>query len=60
MQKRLLQGMGQCALATLFILLLSGCLYRMPKEDEIDVRPTTNNRNVISEHDAGFMPGLPY
>lgn len=42
------------------LTLLTGCLYRMPQEDDVDLRPTTNNPNVIKERETNLIPGVSY
>jgi hypothetical protein len=44
----------------LLSLVMSGCLYRMPTENDPDIKPRTNNPSVINEAAPGWMPGVSY
>lgn len=50
------------AIASCFLMLIlfSGCMYRMPSDDDVDLKPTTNNPDVVNQRDPGWMPGYRY
>lgn len=37
---------------------VTGCLYKMPEEDDVDLKPTTNNPDVIRSRQESALPGL--
>jgi len=43
-------------LATVFVILLSGC-YRMPTDDDYSLVPTTNNPAITRESGNQLVPG---
>jgi len=47
-------------LMVMTLVIMSGCLYKMPKEEDFDLRPTTNNPHVIKEQDQNWVPGVAY
>jgi len=51
---------GHTVLMFLFLSTFSSCIYKMPEEDMVDLRPTTNNPTVIPVADNGLVPGLKY
>ena len=40
--------------------LFSSCLYKMPEEDTVCLKPTTNNPNMAPQKGGGWMPGVAY
>lgn len=45
------------ALLFLLLPLMTSCLYKMPEEDYIELRPTTNNPNIIRQT-PDSIPGM--
>lgn len=45
--------------ATTMLLALCSSCYRMPTEDDIGVKPTTNNPKLTGDK-MPFMPGVSY
>lgn len=43
-----------------FTLLMTGCMYRMPTDDDPNVIPTTNNPHVIKQAQTSWVPGVAY
>lgn len=39
-------------------LPLSGCLYRMPEDDEVSLVPNTNNPTVYRENSSKWQPSI--
>lgn len=49
-----------CLFLLASLALCTGCLYKMPEEDCADLRPMTNNPNVVKQMDGQWMPGVSY
>ena len=56
-----MKSVGLKLFGLLFILsAFSSCIYKMPEEDMVDLRPTTNNPTVIPVANNGLVPGYKY
>lgn len=60
MGRILSQRLVTCSLLLATLVLCSSCLYKMPEEDFVDLRPMTNNPNVVKQMEGQWMPGATY
>jgi len=48
-------------IVSLFLILIAtSCLYEMPKEDDINIVPTTNNPNITRNPTPVISPAIDY
>lgn len=47
-------------LMTLLCFGATSCLYRMPRDDEVVVKPVTNNPSMTRDKGNGMMPGASF
>lgn len=50
----------RCFAFSFLLISLSGCLYKMPDDDDIRMVPTTNNPNIIKDAGPSISPGIDY
>lgn len=53
-----MKAMMKLILWCVVAMTVTGCLYQMPDEEEVDLKPTTNNPNVIHAHQQSALPGI--
>lgn len=42
------------------LMTLSGCLYRMPEDDELHTVPATNHPDLTRQADSEWQPNVSY